>query len=174
MQFDNNNDSGITIVFGVYHGTDYTDAGVTLNQWGTYNGNQRMPTNTTTWYTTNDATFEYTGVQLEVGDTATTFEHRSYGEELARCQRYYYKLPTTSASNSAPPAYVYHSSYKMAVVWFPTTMRSTPTCTFTMSTDNSNWTQLNNSESHFKAYYSSSHSAGNSYYILTFEATAEL
>ena len=48
-----------------------------------------MPTNTTTWYTTNDATFEYTGVQLEVGDTATTFEHRSFGDELLRCQRYY-------------------------------------------------------------------------------------
>ena len=89
LQFDNDVDSGLTIVFGVYHGTDYTDAGVTLNQWGTYNGNQRMPTNTTTWYTTNDATFEYTGVQLEVGDTATTFEHRSFGDELLRCQRYY-------------------------------------------------------------------------------------
>ena len=88
LQFDNNNASGLTIVFGIYHGTDYTDAGVTLNQWGTYNGNQRMPTNTTTWYTTNDATFEYTGVQLEDGDIATSFEHLNYGEELRRCSRY--------------------------------------------------------------------------------------
>ena len=40
-----------------------------------------------------DATSNYwqiTGVQLEVGDTATPFEHRSYGDELARCQRYYF------------------------------------------------------------------------------------
>ena len=88
LQFDNNNDSGLTIVFGIYHGTNFTDAGVTLNQWGTYNGNQRMPTNTTTWYTTNDATFEYTGVQLEVGDIETSFEHLNYGEELRRCSRY--------------------------------------------------------------------------------------
>jgi len=38
---------------------------------------------------TSGATFYTTGVQLEVGDTATPFEHRSYGDELARCQRYY-------------------------------------------------------------------------------------
>ena len=37
-------------------------------------------------------TFYITGVQLEVGDTATPFEHRSYGQELALCQRYYHKL----------------------------------------------------------------------------------
>ena len=41
--------------------------------------------------TSND--FYITGIQLEVGDTATSFEHRSYSEELARCQRYYEKIP---------------------------------------------------------------------------------
>ena len=136
----------------------------------------RAGTGSTNVVATNGATWQVTGVQLEINSSgvATDFEHRSYGDELSRCQRYYYKLPVSSASNSAPPAYVYHSSYKMAVVWFPTTMRATPTCTFTMSTDNSNWSQLNNSTSHFKAYYSSAHNAGNSYYILTFEANAEL
>ena len=39
--------------------------------------------------TTLNATWYITGVQLEVGDTATPFEHRSYGQELALCQRYY-------------------------------------------------------------------------------------
>ena len=119
-------------------------------------------------------TVDFANAQLERGPVATPFEQRSYREELANCQRYYYKLPTSSVSNSGPPAYVYHSGYKMMVVWFPTTMRATPTCTFTSSTDSSGWTQLNNSESHFKAYRSSAHSAGNSYYILTFESTAEL
>jgi len=40
-----------------------------------------------------------TGVQLEVGDTATPFEHRSYGQELALCQRYYQVLPVDSGSD---------------------------------------------------------------------------
>ena len=39
--------------------------------------------------TSPNQTFDITGVQLEVGDTATPFEHRSYGEELALCERYY-------------------------------------------------------------------------------------
>ena len=65
---------------------------MTLNQWAAYSGSAQTPPNTSTWYTTNDATFEITGVQLEVGDTATSFEHRSYGDELHRCHRYYQKL----------------------------------------------------------------------------------
>ena len=42
-----------------------------------------------TWLTAGASTFDLTGVQLEVGDYATDFEHRSYGDELFRCKRYY-------------------------------------------------------------------------------------
>ena len=45
-------------------------------------------------------TFQLTGFQVETGDTATPFEHRSFGEELALCQRYYYRLVSgTEGSN---------------------------------------------------------------------------
>jgi len=47
------------------------------------------PTGVTNFYATDESTYYITGVQLEVGDTATPFEHRSHGEELALCQRYY-------------------------------------------------------------------------------------
>ena len=144
----------------------------TLGTWRS--GGERASSNSANFFDSTSNEMYMTGLQMEVGNTMTSYEHRTYGEELIRCQRYYYKLPVVSASNSAPPAYVYHSSYKMAVVWFPTTMRATPTCTFTMSTDNSGWNQLNNSTSHFKAYKSSAYDAGSSYYILTFEANAEI
>lgn len=64
----------------------------------------RAPTGQTNFMATSGATFQITGVQLEVGDTATPFEHRSYGDELARCQRYYqksYEYHDAPASNDA-------------------------------------------------------------------------
>jgi len=87
LQFDNNSDAGLQIRIILFRGTSTTGT-ITLNQWGAYNTNLRIPDNATTWYTTNDATFELTGAQLEVGSYATDFEHRSYGEELLKCQRY--------------------------------------------------------------------------------------
>ena len=91
LTFDNNSEAGVRINILPFFGPSYTGS-MTLNQWAAYSGSAQTPPNTSTWYTTNDATFEITGVQLEVGDTATSFEHRSYAEELHRCHRYYQKL----------------------------------------------------------------------------------
>ena len=44
---------------------------------------------------------KFTGVQLEVGSKATPFEHRSYGDELAKCPRYFWR--TTGDNINAPP-----------------------------------------------------------------------
>jgi len=81
--------------------------------------------NQTNWITTNGATFYITGVQLEVGSQATPFEHRSFGEELALCQRYLYNIPPTSGQ------YVLHGwshsgTIFIAITEFPSTMRATP------------------------------------------------
>jgi len=90
LQIDNDTNEGMQFTFMLFYGTNYTDSGVTLNAWGaTGSGDVYSPDNTTTWYTTNDATFEITGLQMEVGSQATPFEHRSANEELALCQRYY-------------------------------------------------------------------------------------
>jgi hypothetical protein len=65
--------------------TSWTSTGVT--------GNKYLATsNQVNLWDHADNVWYITGVQLEVGDTATEFEHRSYGDELLRCQRYYYKV----------------------------------------------------------------------------------
>jgi hypothetical protein len=87
LTFDNNNAKGFNIHWFAFLGTDLT-ASVTDNAWMNYSGSSKANDCTSTWYTTNDATLDITGVQLEVGDVATDFEHRSYGDELARCRRY--------------------------------------------------------------------------------------
>jgi len=88
LTFNNDNGTGIRMDWFIYMGTDKTDNSFTYNAWSAYSGSSRSRDMTTTWQTTNDATFEITGVQLEVGSVATDFEHRTYGQELALCERY--------------------------------------------------------------------------------------
>ena len=71
---------------------------------------------------TNGATFYITGVQLEAGSVATPFERRSYGQELALCQRYYWKTPDINSI-------VFNGNYNH--VQFKVSMRATPTITLT-------------------------------------------
>ena len=134
IQFDNNNGHGIGFEFWAFIGTDYTDSGATTGVWSTYTSGSRTLDAPTTWYTTNDATLEITGVQLEAGDTATDFEFRTYGDELARCKRYFHRIETSANGN---PAGIYMSgllAYNTTSVYghvcdFPTTMRAIPTVT---------------------------------------------
>jgi len=135
LQFDSNNDTGLDIEFTMFRGTDRTGT-LTLNQWAAYNTNVRVPDMTSTWYTTNDATWELTGVQLEVSDHATDFEHRSFAQELKLCGRYYQKsynystAPATATVTSAIVNTSYASSgFAGFSVQFETRMRADPTVT---------------------------------------------
>ena len=70
-----------------------------------------------------------TGVQLEVGSVATEFEHRSFGQELALCQRYLFKNINESGELGANYGKAYSASELFASVRFPVGMRATPTVT---------------------------------------------
>ena len=91
LTFNNDNGTGLSIQWFLYMGTDKTDNSFTYNAWGSYSGSSRSRDMATNWQTTDDATFELTGIQLEVGSVATDFEHRSYAQELQLCKRYYTK-----------------------------------------------------------------------------------
>jgi hypothetical protein len=75
---------------------------------------------------TSGATFYITGVQLEVGSTATPFERRLYNQELANCQRYYFKVGLVTDSALATGLSTSSSSTRVYMP-FPVTMRTAPT-----------------------------------------------
>ena len=92
LQFSNDNGEGIEIYFLLFYGTNQTTSGHTLNTWKATSASDQAPDMTSTWYTTNTATWEMTGLQLEVGDSATDFEHLSFQEDYLRCARYYIQM----------------------------------------------------------------------------------
>ena len=74
---------------------------MSLNAWAANNNSVRTPDQTSTWDMTNNATFEITGVQLEVGSHASDFEHRLFSDELKRCQRYYFVYAAAEGGSNA-------------------------------------------------------------------------
>ena len=124
LTIDNNNAAGLLIEISAFRGTGGT-ASMTLNQWAAYNSNSRTPDQTSTWYTTNDATLEVTGLQLEVGPQATAFEHRSFDEELHLCERYCQVL--VQGSQYFGTCMLYTSSVHTSAFLWKKTMRTTPT-----------------------------------------------
>ena len=100
----------------------------TANQWNT--SWRDHTSNQVNFMATSGNKIRFTGIQLEKGTTATEFEHRTYEEEHARCQRFYQKIPANSG------VYVpMNGSYARINVLFPTTMRTTPSVTLTPSWD---------------------------------------
>jgi hypothetical protein len=88
------------------------------------------------WGSTSGATFYITGIQLEVGTVATPFEHRSYGEELALCQRYYARIDKNSANTNYIASGSWYNSASAFYAWQLTpNMRATPTFVTSGSSD---------------------------------------
>ena len=116
---DNTRSLRMAFVFGM--GSQYTQPA--SSTWYT-GGDYRGPDGVTNFMGAVGNTLNITGVQLEVGDQSTPFEHRSYGDELQRCQRYYKDHPAQSMNYHG---FRYNGSISLAEVHFPVTMRIAPT-----------------------------------------------
>ena len=106
----------------LHGGSNYTGGTFVSNTWASTTTNQRIGDNQTSFFDSTDRTFFITGLQIEVGSVATPFEHRSFGEELALCQRYYHEqfIRVDTASNYSDLRFSYD---------FPVYMRAAPTLT---------------------------------------------
>ena len=134
-----NNDKGIglQVVIVPHYGTTYTGTNASTTAWFTLTSNEYFPDYAQNWGNTSSATFDVTGMQLEVGEIATPFKHEDFGDNLVRCQRYFQTIgydpedtPGTSgnyngAIETANPSSVYFYGHQR----FPVIMRAAPTVT---------------------------------------------
>jgi hypothetical protein len=116
------NGIGMYVVFGLGVGSTYSG---TAGAWaGTF---YYSATGAVSLVGTSGATLYITGVQLEKGSTATSFDYRPYGTELALCQRYYFKSNTATGTPSLISNVAFAGGYIGTMVSFPVQMRNAPT-----------------------------------------------
>lgn len=118
-----NNGVGITLILGLGVGSTFSG---TAGAWA--GSNLFSATGATSVVGTSGATFYITGVQLEKGSTATSFDYLDYGRSLAQCQRYYYRITPGAVSKPlTQTGWNSTSSTSIGINKFPVTMRIAPT-----------------------------------------------
>lgn len=128
--FDDDNASSLEVIWYLAAGSTYT-SGTLQTSWGTRTAANQAVGQVNMADTAN-ATWYITGVQLELGSTVTPFEHRSYDDELTKCQRYYWAIDANNHITDYPSfvASAYSSSQCNFQVSFPVQMRTVPTMTY--------------------------------------------
>ena len=129
---NNDNGNGLHFLWFLNSGSNFT-SGTNRTTWTTLATADRNASNLGVGGATSDY-WQITGVQLEVGEVATPFEHRSYGYDLQRCQRYYQRLQSTLADTIVYVGYNAGTTSSRGTVYFPTSMRTNPTAVETSGT----------------------------------------
>ena len=120
----NDNGKGIQIGWNLAFGSDYT--GATNNTWSS-NTSHFATSNQVNWMDSTSNNFYLTQVQLEIGEKATPFEHRSFADELHRCQRYYLSVKNQATYGPVGVGRAWSGTRGNCAYYFPCEMRSNPT-----------------------------------------------
>tara|TARA_B100000424_G_scaffold270542_1_gene270136 strand:- start:852 stop:1958 length:1107 start_codon:yes stop_codon:yes gene_type:complete len=91
LTINDDNGAGLSVVIVPHYGTTYSGSNASTTAWFTLVSNDYFPDFAQNWANTSSATFDVTGIQLELGEVATPYKHESFGDNLLRCQRYFYK-----------------------------------------------------------------------------------
>jgi len=131
--FGDDNAHSLDLAFWLHAGATYT--GGTLQTSWVSNTQANRAAGISSFYSSTDNNFFITGVQMEIGSQATNFEHRSFGEELALCQRYCQRFPAQDQADAGDFSFMcmgYNASTTEQEASFPlpVTMRIEPTGTF--------------------------------------------
>jgi hypothetical protein len=89
LVIDNNTGPGLLVYIVPYYGPDFTGSNANTSSWYPVAGQDYTIDFLQNWGDTNGRTFDVTGCQLEVGQSATPYKHETFAENLFRCQRYY-------------------------------------------------------------------------------------
>ena len=157
------NGVGLRVIFSL--GVGSTRQG-TANTWAS--ADYQSPSGCVNVVGTSGASFYITGVQLEKGSTATSFDYRPYGTELSLCQRYFY----TNSNGVSGYQLSTTDTYRQTVVYLPVTMRASPTVAATWNTGSGASSQFIGPQS-FQTYVNLSSTIAQAY-ASSITATAEL
>ena len=130
--FDDDNLASLHVSFWLHAGSTYTSGTLNSTSFASLT-NANRAVGVDSFFSSTDNNFFITGVQLEVGSVATDFEHRSFGQELALCQRYYFKYVQGSNKNICTGAYFNSGTLTMSVQ-FPVEMRAAPSLDYVSGT----------------------------------------
>ena len=123
--FANDNSTGLNVLFALGTGSSLSGTAGSWSANGYYGA-----TGQTQWVATNGATFYITGVQLEVGSSATGFEYVNYQTSLANCQRYCQVIGGSTSNQMVATAWSFNSTGTTISCLRPVQMRASPTLTY--------------------------------------------
>jgi len=180
-KLDNDNLSSYRLYWWMASGSTQTSGTFYNGTWGAHTNANRVSSSNVNLGDSISNNFYITGIQMEVGNKATDFEHRSFAEELRGCQRYYFEPQSFNASGRYGiwQGYTNNTKNYNTTIYFPVSMRAHPSVVTTTTPTDHNFDATSGqavtmTEQSVRVYYTANATDNDSYYYFSCKATAEL